>query len=71
MLKPIFEEKFTKMVRLCGFIVKADAVDYYYDELMKLKYTEDAIRGGMRLMTDDPPAKLTLSKLKYFINETG
>ena len=68
MISPmLFEQEFKKMVVLCGFTVKMEAIDMYYE---KLKFhSEQDILNGIKLIINDPPAKLTLSRLKSFINQ--
>src|SRR5210317_2268071 len=63
-----FEQELEKLCHLCGFVVKKSAIESYYQALKNRG--RDAILAGMKLMTADPPSKLTLHKLIYFINET-
>ena len=63
-----FEDEFSKMINLCGLIVKREAIRMYYD---KLKYdNEEAVFKGMEHIIEDPPNKLTLSVLKSHISQT-
>jgi hypothetical protein len=66
--EPLFEEKIEKLIHLCGFVFKEKAKKSFYDAI-KYEKEEDILKG-MSLMTEDPPAKLTLKSLKYFINQT-
>jgi hypothetical protein len=63
-----FYTELQKTINLCGFMVKKESFEMYYD---KIKYfNEEAVFKGIELLIDDPPAKLTLTALKSFIRQT-
>ena len=63
-----FEEQMETLSHLCGFIVKRVAVQSYFDAIKHEK--KENLAEGLRLMTEDPPSKLTLKALRYFISKT-
>ena len=62
----LFEEKFFKMITLCGFTFIKKNIDDYFESL---KYTDElTLLLAFKEMTEDPPAKLNLKHIKSFIS---
>ena len=62
----LFEEKFFKMITLCGFTFVKKNTDDYFESL---KYTDErTLLLAFKEMTEDPPAKLNLKHIKSFIS---
>ena len=62
----LFEEKFFKMITLCGFTFVKKNTDDYFESL---KHTDErTLLLAFKEMTEDPPAKLNLKHIKSFIS---
>ena len=62
----LFEEKFFKMITLCGFTFVKKNIDDYYESL---KHTDErTLLLAFKEMTEDPPPKLNLKHIKNFIS---